>query len=308
MHRAIALVACLIFALAVAPADAKKKHKKKPIDLGRVATVTVPSNVTNADGQEATATATCPAGLNAVSGGFTSPLTPGSAVPVHDSYMSSPTTWTVSGRNFVGRGGVSATVYCRKTTRAPVTDVASSVLVPGVDAAVGTAAPTCPGASRAISGGFQSTTGTNAGDMLFPKSSLLTSVNTWTVTSINVESTQSFTLTGHAYCMSRIRPPKTLSATVSVPAVQNTSTEASTPVCPAPKKAKKKKGKKKRKKQPAQLLSAGGFSTPLTTLANPPQAAVGASVLGTSGGWFGSVTNATNGVGTLSLTTQGVCV
>ena len=307
---------CLVLLIAVAlalcatPALAKKKHKKRvqPIHLGPVVTATAQSPSVSTG--EASAAASCPGGLQAVGGGFSSPVGPGNAIVVHDSYLSSPTSWTVTGHSVGGSGAVTAEVYCRNTSRAPVTDVAATVPVSGVSGAVGTAAPTCPGSSRLIGGGFQSTTGINSGDFLTIKTNMATSASTWTVDGLNLESSTSFTLTGHAYCMSGINPPTILSGSQSVAAVQYTTVDASTGACPVhatPKKPKKGKKRKKRRAAPAQLLSAGGFSTPPATGATP-RPIVGSSRIGTGGGWSGSAINATNGTGTMTLSIQGICV
>jgi hypothetical protein len=302
------LVAATALVLAPASALAKKKHKKKPINLGPVVSVTATGNEVSSSAQESTATATCPAGLQAVGGGFTAPPGPGNAIVVHESYMSSPTSWTVSGHHEGGTGAVTSTVNCRNTSRAPVGDVGSTIDVTGIGA-LGTAAPTCPGTSQAIAGGFQSPVGPG-NDVLIPKTSLATSANTWTVTALNLESGGTFSLTAHTYCMNGIRAPTVVTKENSTAAVQYTTVTAETqacPVLPPPKKKKTKKGKKKRKKVIQPLLSAGGFSSPVTPGATPV-GVIGVSQIGTSAGWFSSAINATNGTGTLSLTTQGICV
>jgi hypothetical protein len=285
---------------------AKKKHKHKPLSLGPVATASAIA-LGSSPGQMVSATATCPAGTQAMGGGFSSPLSSIAAILVHDSYMSSPTTWTVNSTDVGGSGGIIAEVYCRTPSRpTPVSDVAATIPI-GTSPASATTPATCPGGSQLIGGGFQITQGTST-NFVFPKTNMATSANTWTVSAQSLSSS-SQTVTAHAYCLSGIAPPTLLTATNSAAAVQFTNVRATTPTCPVPAKPKKKKGKKKRKKKVAQLLSAGGFSTSSASASNPPNGVIGVSLIDkASGGWVAQVTNATNGVGTLSLSVQGVCV
>src|SRR5262245_12849864 len=121
-------VACLSVAVFAAPAEAKKKHKKK--GLGPVVTATATGNPTNSDGQVSTAVASCPSGKQAVGGGYTLPPVTGvNRLFVVSSERSGTQAWTVTALNKDGSGAVTAYAYCRNSNRA-VTDVVGAATVP----------------------------------------------------------------------------------------------------------------------------------------------------------------------------------
>jgi hypothetical protein len=304
VKRGALIALCLLVALPAAPALAKKKHKKKPVKLGPVVTVTATGNTATAEGQESTATATCPAGKQAVGGGFSSPLVSGSAVVVHTSFRSSPTTWTVEGQDANGSGAVTAYAYCRNASAGPVIDVPQ----PGTLSTSGetkTLAPACPTGTHLIGGGFQSSVTPDA--VVFPQVNLATSPSTWTVTGVE-NGEAAITVTAHAYCLAKVAAPILLSSTGSGSGGSFASARATTSSCPAPRKPKKAKKGKKKKKKPARLLSAGGFSvSPANALPGTPIMVFGDSrVEGT--GWLTSAVNATSSNGSFTVTSQGICV
>jgi hypothetical protein len=304
LRRTLIVSFCLLMMLPAAPALAKKKHKV-PKGLGPVVTVAVTGNPTPASGQDSTATATCPSGLQAVGGGFTGPIGAAAVILVYDSFRSSQQAWSVTGRNLGGSGAVTAYAYCRKATR-KITDVAGSGSVTASGEATSPTA-SCPVGTRLIGGGFQSTTSASSDAVVIPQANWSPTPGTWLVTGVNNESGAQ-TLTAHAYCMSGIAAPTVLTASASASVTKNSSVPATTTSCPAAKKPKKKKGKKRKKPQP-QLLSAGGFSG-ATAMAGggTPVGGYSENRIGSTGGWLAAIVSANGNSGTLSLTSQGFCV
>ena len=269
MKRGMLLCLCLFLALSAPPALAKKKHKK-PKTLGPVVTATATGNTVSTPGQTTSADAACPAGLQAVGGGFLVPFDVINAVQLTSSYRSSPSTWTASGVDAYGTGAVTSYAYCRKATH-PISDVAASAPVAsGFGNNVMVEADCAPGVP-AVSGGFQTTTGPLPAGAVSTESSAgggpvpggTPSVGYWRVTAEN-NASGAQTVTAHVYCMSGIKVPalRQDQGSATLPTFGSLSQSSSCP--PAPKPKKPKKGKKKRKKPAPQLLSAGGFYSPFT--------------------------------------------
>jgi hypothetical protein len=300
--RAILVLSCLILAFVATPALAKKKHKKKPASLGPVVTVSAVGNTTTAQGEQSTATATCPVGTQVVGGGFSAPLVSDTIVVPHTSFRSSAASWTAVGHNRRGTGAITAYAYCRNTAKNPVSDVAESFGLT-TNGEAKTLSPSCPAGTQLIGGGFEATSGTGGTEFVVLQANFASSPSTWTVTGVNnVPSPK--TITAHAYCMTGIKPPAIVSQISTGVVDELAALLSTTPVCPAPKKQKKSK-KHKRKKPVTQLLSAGGFTGPI---AGDPIAVYGESRIGATGGWLASGTNGSGDPGSLSVTSQGVCL
>ena len=298
--KLVALFAAAALLLLPGSALAKKKHKK-PLKLGPVVTVTATGNTAGEASPVSTATAMCPTGTQVIGGGFSAPVVQGSAVVVHDSYVSALGSWTVTGQVADGSGAVSAYAYCRKV-QIPILDVSRSTSL-HFSGDTETVTATCPASMRLLGGGFQGTVPAANDAVIAPQVNLATSPDTWTVTGVqNQDGT--LTLTAHAYCMAKVAAPRIISATSSGTVPEFEPLSAATPACPAPKKPKK--GKKKRKKKPAKLLSAGGFATSLFTGSSPLMVFGQAQVA--NGGWFASAVDATNATGPATITSQGLCI
>ena len=296
---ALALAAALL--LVPGSALAKKKHKK-PVKLGPVVTGTATGATASVGSPVSTATAACPPGKQAVGGGFSAPVVPGSAVLVHDSYLSALGSWTVTGQVADGSGAVTAYVYCRNSAVALIADVSNSTSL-HFSGDNQTVTSTCPAGTRLIGGGFQGTVPAANDAVIVPEVNQATSPSTWTATGVqNQDGT--LTLTAHAYCMTRIAAPLIVTQTSSGTVAQFGPLSAATPACPVAKKPKK--GKKKRKKKPARLLSAGGFATSLSTGSSPIMVFGQAQIAG--GGWLASAVDATSTTGPATITSQGICV
>jgi hypothetical protein len=299
MRRPLALLACLTLVLAPAAAEAKKKKGKVP--LGPVLTATAAGNTVTGVGQLSTAAATCPAGTQAIGGGFSAPFTQSAGIAVVDSFRSGPQTWTVSGiSQIAGSGTATAFAYCRRTAK-PFADVTGTGVVPSGLSMTGSALATCPAGTQLVGGGFQSTRGPNPSAYAYPVTNIATGPSTWSLVALN-NTTGAQTITAHAYCISGIRAPAIVSTTVSPTTAFFSSASATSPACPKPKKAKKGK----RKKKPRKLLSAGGFSSPLL-LETGPIPRYTDSRIGV-GGWLATAVNITGPNAPLSVTSQGVCV
>jgi hypothetical protein len=300
VKRVLLLGLCLVVVLPVATALAGKKHKKKVPKLGPVLTTTASGNVATSSNLESTATAACPAGTRAVGGGFAAPFAPGSALVVHDSFRSSPTTWTVSGTVVDGIGVVDAYAYCRKTKGHPITDASASIAftetgeIHAIDAS-------CP-SGKLIGGGFQATTIPGDEAVIFPvanDSGL--AKTTWTVVGVANQDGRRV-LTAHAYCMAQVRAP-TFADGYSTETVGLFGAVSSTATCLTAKPLKK--GKKRRRKP----IYAGGFSTsPVNRTPDFPSMIFTESRRTPIGGWVASATNRFNATAGVSVLSRGYCL
>jgi hypothetical protein len=309
VRRLGVILGCVALALSASPAHAKKK-KRKSASLGPVVAVSAQGNDTTALGQRSSAIAVCPPGTIAVGGGFTTTFMPagGGAIGVDNSFRSSNESWQVTGENIAGSGAVTAHAYCRRG-RLPVVDVAGTAPIAGATFAVGSATASCPSGTQLIGGGFQTTRGPNGGDIAFPFANSRTGPQTWTVSSSN-NTTSPQTLTAHAYCLAKIRAPTAVGGASAAVVAPLGSVAAVSSACPTPKKpkGKNKKGKKRRKKQSAQVLSAGGFSSPPPGSGNPVPVYIDSRA--GSGVWLATAVNGSvfSSSGALLVSSQGLCL
>jgi hypothetical protein len=283
--RIAALTAILVpVLLGAASAEAKKKGKKP-----KSPPVTVVSNPqsTSGDNQQVTATATCPSGLIAVGGGFTSPPVVDKGAPtdinlVYESRRAGDNAWQVSAvREDTGATGpdlpLTATVDCRSTKltskkhagkkaaaakkkkkkKLRIIEASASAVAAGQDGAQASAPATCPGKTKALGGGFSSSPTPTAADPreAFPYiwSNHRITPTSWSAALSNV-GTVTRTITSYAYCAAGLKIAET-TADVPLPASQSTPTGATvttaiatSPRCP--------KGK--------ALLGGGFNNTPAT--------------------------------------------
>jgi hypothetical protein len=302
VKRGAWIIGCLCLTLAVGAAPAAAKKKKKPrASLGPVVTVTSTGPIVPT-GSASSATATCPAGTQAVGGGYTSTFNAANKSAIFESYRSAGNTWTASAVVGVGSGGVSAFGYCRKSNR-PILDVPASASLSGGGPPVpARPSATCPPGTRLISGGFQSTRiATSVG---FPFDNFSPSAGTWAIRMFNSSNMGPLTVTAHAYCIAGLRAPTLVSATLSAPTPSNGTLTVITRSCPAQKPNKPKNGKKKPKKLKPQRLSAGGFSTPISSVGGTTPI-FNETTLDIAG-WRALATN-TGSAGTMPVAAQGIC-
>jgi hypothetical protein len=219
---------------------------------------------------------------------------------VIDSYRGAPDTWTVDGVTGPGSNAATAFVYCRRNNHA-ISDVTGTAQVPAAENATGQANASCPGTTRLVGGGFQSTHGPSPADLAAVTTSLTGTSNRWTVAAFSSQGSAQ-TLTAHAYCMRGIPAPTTLSASVNTLLSNGVSATATSPSCP---RARKAKPGKKRKKRPAQQLSGGGFfSPPVTT----DMTHLITSSFASASGWATTELHATGTPSPAGLLSQGICV
>jgi hypothetical protein len=298
------VIACAALALSASPALAKKKGKKKPT-FGPVVTVSVTGNVASTAGSESTATAPCPLGTKAVGGGFSvTPPTMTDAMLVDRSMRGPGESWTVRGNRLAGSGAATALAYCRATKKT-ILDVPASASVAPAGGAMGVATATCPGGSRLIGGGFESTKGPGNTAVTGPQTSLSQSPGSWTLISVNNTSAAQ-TVTAHAYCVAGIPAPVLLNTTTPGTVPNYASATATTSACPAPakKKGKAKSAKKKRKKKPVRKrLSGGGFASVNGATAAPVPFFHQSQL---SSGWHVAATNVGT-AGSMPVTSQAIC-
>ncbi len=143
-------------------ASAAKKKKRKILRISEVSAAGSPAPVS---GSESTAVASCPAGTQAIGGGFSSSPEPNlgstASFPVFSgSYRSSPTTWLSA---FVNSGSTAHTVtsfaYCAAGLKLSETSAAFTVPASSmVELSSKTlATPSCPKGRALLGGGFNST-------------------------------------------------------------------------------------------------------------------------------------------------------
>jgi hypothetical protein len=229
---ALALTAAAFLALTGA-ADAKKKHKK-PHKPGPVVTATATVSADKANiGQ---ATATCPGKTRAISGGFSeTPPTTQLQGLVYESQMIGNKAWRVSVIAFdpdvpSGSISVSAYAYCRRN--APkMAAVSASDTVPATLQIGPKATANCPGARKAVAGGF-TTDGPPVRSIVVE--SLLGPPAGWTS---NVLSTGAGvgSLTSYTYCVKQ-KKPLTAAAATSSPTVDVHQIRSATASCASPKR------------------------------------------------------------------------
>lgn len=301
IKRGLLIATCLLLVLPAAPALAKKKHKKKPVKLGPVVTVTATGNTVSTPLADSHAVATCPHGKQVVGGGFSAPLGGSNAILVHNSYRSSAQSWTADGLYLGGTpGAATATAYCRNTTKKPVSDVAQTQSFSS-PLETHSLSPTCPVGTQLVGGGFQATF--NSSFFLVEQNAPGPGAGAWSVTGVDTVAA-SQTLTAHAYCLAGIRAPVILSQSTSASFAGGASLSATTGACPTP--PKPKKGKKKHKKKFPQLLSAGGFGGPVYSGSGPAPIWADSMVVGA--GWRATAFNAGSSSGNSTITSYGVCV
>jgi hypothetical protein len=151
--------------------------------------------------QRISATATCPGRLRALGGGFSTSTNGAEKVVVHTSRRAGRRSWTneaVATRD----EALTSYVYCRRMRRAPTEASATAVAGEGPPAA---AVAKCPGARKAVSGGFSSTVGPGLNDFAFPAASLRRG-DSWAAIATS-GSGRPQTITAYAYCAKRRRPP-----------------------------------------------------------------------------------------------------
>jgi hypothetical protein len=152
-----------------------------------------------------TATASCPSGSEAVSGGFSAPgfdpqFKGASNIPF-GSRRTGDDGWTVDGKNFgMTSGTMFSYAYC--DTHEPNLAVATKTrTIAG--AANGSTAATCPRGSEAVSGGWQSPKNVTGDDAFFAFTSKRLSDRKWKVTAFNDDNANAHNLKVFAYCDKR---------------------------------------------------------------------------------------------------------
>jgi hypothetical protein len=250
----------LVLTVGAAPADAKKRHKKP-----RAAPVTVvsASKSTFGDGQQATATATCPAGLIAVGGGADAPpvLASGGATDtnlIYESRRSAENAWQVSALR-LGHGpdlSFIASVDCRsrrlavrkrgrkkaaqakrrKKPRLRVTESSATSTSAAAPLAQASATARCPAGEQALGGGFSSAPTSPVTDPVvdpFIWADHRSSPGSWTAALTNGSPT-AHTLTSYAYCAAGLKVVETRSdAPLPAFGPNLELTTAGAPPCPA---------------------------------------------------------------------------
>lgn len=185
-----------------------------------------------------TATASCPKGTVAVSGGFSqSPpaeTSPGHYVNVHDSHRVGSRSWTVSGVQFYNSTStLTAFAYCRAGKKPK--QAAGTSHLGAAARSEATAIATCPKNQSAIAGGF------TVPKLVGSTSTFLTDAETlgkrqWAVTGVrnSTSASSAGVVTSYAYCAKGSRP-KTRTGTVSALSKRTplALSIANSPACPS---------------------------------------------------------------------------
>src|SRR3954453_13886101 len=155
--------------------------------------------------EDRTATASCPSGTEAVSGGFASPgfdpLFDGAPNIPFGSRRTGDDGWKVDGKNFGGTSGtMSAYVYCDRHEPGLVKATNTTSIAAETN---GSAAARCPRGSEAFSGGWQSPKGVPGDDAFFAFTSERASDRKWKVTAFNEDDANAQDLKVFAYCDKR---------------------------------------------------------------------------------------------------------
>jgi hypothetical protein len=294
------IAACAVLVMAAAPAVAKKKHHKKSTKLGALVTRIGTGSEVVVAGQVSTASATCPSGAKIVSGGFSAPFVPGAQMVVIESRRTSDVTWSVSAISTGGGGAATAYAYCRTGTH-PISDVATTIVVPGGAGANIIANTTCPPGTFAISGGFESTRGPNAADFVQPMDST-GDASAWGGFYRNNGAAPQ-TATTHAYCMGGIKAPAERQNQIQLSEPVFGSVSETSPCLSSLKLTKKtKKGKRKL----LHALSGGGFLTSFPP-AGPVLPVHVESHVAAGGVWLDRVVNGGTSAGIVPAQSASVC-
>jgi hypothetical protein len=264
LRRAGGIVVAVVLALSlsvVAPAAAKKQNKKPK---SPPVTVVSKTQSTTSDNQQLTITASCPAGLLAVGGGFEAPIalagSPTDVNVVYESRRSGGGAWQVSVvREDSGSPGnavpVTAYVDCRSAKLAVkkpakkasaakkrkkklrITEVSGSATGAANAGSQVTANASCPTGTRALGGGFSSSPAPNlgSGSVSYPIfwASYRTSSSDW-FSGMTEAGSVAATVTSYAYCAKALKISES-SGTATLPASGGTtigSATATTPSCP----------------------------------------------------------------------------
>lgn len=182
-------------------ASAAKKKKKKL----KITVVSSSAGTPATSGALAAATATCPAGRQALGGGFSSSPTPvltGSvAFPIFwQSYRSSPSSWASA---FTNSGLTARTVtsyaYCAAGLKVGEVSATASLAASGAATNSATATtPTCTKGRALLGGGFNNSPAATASALALPSSSRALGA-TWQMSAFNLSSFPG-TLAAFGYC------------------------------------------------------------------------------------------------------------
>ena len=184
-----ALIAAGVLAIAAGIATAKLQTRSKSTTIA-------------ADGN-GKATAKCPRGSEAVSGGFAAPhFDPnfsGRSILPFGSKRAGDRKWKTKGYNFASTQSGKLITYAYCDTHQPGLKVRSKTtsLQPFHP---GSVTAKCPSGSEAVSGGFASPDASTGGDAVLGVASKRVSQNKWKVFAYNNDDTNSQRLVAYAYC------------------------------------------------------------------------------------------------------------
>ena len=223
-------------ALCLAFAPAAEAAKRPP--TGKIRTGRATAQIPGVQGEFRSATAICPAGTRAVSGGFSTSPVPNELV-VTSSHRASRRSWTATVQQTTTNAApavLTTFVYCDRRLRR-ATAVRAELAIPATD----TATATCPANRRAISGGFSTPVSTGFAGAGAPLASRRTAPGAWSVTLININGPHT-DLTAYAYCTRRSGRLRERTGTGTLPAYMGDSPTATAASSRCPKRVTARSG------------------------------------------------------------------
>src|SRR3954451_18801165 len=200
-----ASVDCRSRTLAIKKATGTKAAKKKKKKKLAITEVSSSSTAAGSSGSQGTATATCPAGRQALGGGFSSSPLPRLSDPLAypffwGDYRNSPTSWLAAMSN-VGTTARTVTSYAYCATGLKIAETSADAALPASAGSVSSAialTPPCSKGRALLGGGFSNPPITTGSAVAILTGSSSTN-GTWQVEAFNF-STHAGTLGSRGYC------------------------------------------------------------------------------------------------------------
>jgi hypothetical protein len=224
----VAIAIAGIAALIAAPATAAKKEPGG----AKLKTATASATASGAF-DVATATASCPGGTKVIGGGYTSsaPSPPNHWLNVFESQRAGGRGWRVSGAEYFPAGSdtLTAYAYCQ-AFKGKIKALPQQATIPTTADQGTVVQASCPGGTKAISGGF-STEAPNASDSSYVSRSIAAGGDRWVVDATRLTGAAGRSLFSYVYCavVDKIKQRSEDAAVVGPVGSRNTAT---TPACP----------------------------------------------------------------------------
>ncbi len=233
LWRPLGIATAVLFLAAVpaasgAPAGETEADKEK----GPEAKIVASSPITLAGGfATGTATANCPKGTVAISGGYqtTAPTIGAQWIDLYESQRAGQRAWRASGVQLhAGSGTLTSYAYC-EPLKTKVRTRSTDVPLGGVNATA-TGLATCPGGTKVLGGGF-AVPAANSASSSYVSRSVTGNKLGWVVDATRFTGTEAASMSVSVYC-AEVGKIKTRSDSAAVLGSTGAQT-AATPACPA---------------------------------------------------------------------------